>query len=76
MPLVPPVNGYDDLPVTTETTPASDIARIKHYRNILAHLHDGKVDGTLFSTAWTDISGVRKILEQNTYHHLVSIVIV
>ncbi|XP_071146750.1 uncharacterized protein [Mytilus edulis] len=56
LPLVPPINGYDYLPVTTETTPASDLARIKHYRNFLAHLHDGKVDGTLFTTAWNDIS--------------------
>ncbi|CAC5401594.1 unnamed protein product [Mytilus coruscus] len=56
LPLVPPVNGYDKLPVTIETTPASDLARIKHYRNFLAHLHDGKVDGTLFTTAWKDIS--------------------
>ncbi|CAC5415734.1 unnamed protein product [Mytilus coruscus] len=56
VPLVLPVNGYDNLPVTTETTPASDLARIKHYRNLLAHLHDGKVDCTLFTTAWKDIS--------------------
>ncbi|XP_076079492.1 uncharacterized protein LOC143049705 isoform X2 [Mytilus galloprovincialis] len=56
VPLVLPVNGYDQLPVATETTPASDLARIKHYRNLLAHLHDGKVDGTLFTTAWKDIS--------------------
>ncbi|CAG2224717.1 unnamed protein product [Mytilus edulis] len=56
VPLVLPVNGYDQLPVTTETTPASDLARIKHYRNLLAHLNDGKVDGTLFTTAWKDIS--------------------
>ncbi|XP_052079002.1 uncharacterized protein LOC127717259 isoform X32 [Mytilus californianus] len=54
--LVPPVNGYDNLPVTTEAIPASDLARIKHYRNLLAHLHDSKVDGTLFTTAWKDLS--------------------
>ncbi|XP_076085566.1 uncharacterized protein LOC143056362 [Mytilus galloprovincialis] len=56
LPLVPPINGYDQLPVTIEITPASDLARIKHYRNLLAHLHDGKVDGTLFTSAWNDIS--------------------
>ncbi|XP_063408745.1 uncharacterized protein LOC134692224 [Mytilus trossulus] len=55
-PLVPPINGYDKLPVSTETTPSSDLARIKHYRNFLAHLHDGKVDSSLFTTAWNDIS--------------------
>ncbi|XP_076106884.1 uncharacterized protein LOC143075380 [Mytilus galloprovincialis] len=55
--LTPPINGYDNLPVTTETTPASDLARIKHYRNLLSHLDDAKVDGTLFTTAWMDISG-------------------
>lgn len=58
--LTPPINGYDNLPVTTETTPASDLARIKHCRNLLSHLDDAKVDGTLFTTAWMDISGVSK----------------
>ncbi|XP_076079493.1 uncharacterized protein LOC143049705 isoform X3 [Mytilus galloprovincialis] len=56
VPLTPPINGYDKLPVATETTAASDLARIKHYRNLLAHLNDDKVDGALFTTAWKDIS--------------------
>ena len=60
VPLTPPINGYDKLPVATETTAASDLARIKHYRNLLAHLNDGKVDGALFTTAWKDISDVSK----------------
>ncbi|CAC5398581.1 unnamed protein product [Mytilus coruscus] len=64
--LVPPVNGYDNLPVTIETTPASDLARIKHYRNLLAHLHDSKVDGTLFTTAWKDLSDAVLRLGGNT----------
>ncbi|XP_076078825.1 E3 ubiquitin-protein ligase DZIP3-like [Mytilus galloprovincialis] len=54
--LTSPIQGYDKLPGAVETTPASDLARIKHYRNSLAHLNDAKVDGTLFNTAWKDIS--------------------
>ncbi|CAC5418911.1 unnamed protein product [Mytilus coruscus] len=37
--------------------PAADLARIKHYRNHLAHLEDGKIDTTFFNTAWTNITG-------------------
>ncbi|CAG2253749.1 unnamed protein product [Mytilus edulis] len=52
----PPLCGYDRLPAAIETTQAADLARIKHYRNHLAHLDDGKVDTTFFNIAWTDIS--------------------
>ncbi|XP_052064357.1 uncharacterized protein LOC127704365 [Mytilus californianus] len=56
-PMIPPAGGYDQLPATTETTPGADLARIKYYRNFLAHLDDGKIDITFFNTAWDDISG-------------------
>ncbi|XP_076096950.1 uncharacterized protein LOC143067489 [Mytilus galloprovincialis] len=56
--LTPPRDGYDCLPpVATEVTPSSDLARIKHYRNILAHLDEGKIDTAMFTTAWEDITG-------------------
>ncbi|XP_071166797.1 uncharacterized protein [Mytilus edulis] len=56
--LTPPRGGYDCLPpVATEVTPSSDLARIKHYRNILAHLDEGKIDTAMFTTAWEDITG-------------------
>ncbi|CAG2203685.1 unnamed protein product [Mytilus edulis] len=55
--LTPPRGGYDSLPSSSETTPAADLARIKYYRNVLAHLDDGKIDSTEFSAAWVDITG-------------------
>ncbi|XP_076096578.1 uncharacterized protein LOC143067286 [Mytilus galloprovincialis] len=59
--LTPPRGGYDQLPSDNETTPTSDLARIKYYRNILAHLDEGKINNTtfktMFTTAWNDITG-------------------
>lgn len=46
------------LPYATETTPRADLARIKYYRNTLAHLCDGRVESAAFNTTWDDISGV------------------
>lgn len=57
-PMTPPLCGFDRLPSPEETTPASDLARIKHYRNYLAHLDDGKIDTTFFTIAWKDITSV------------------
>ncbi|CAG2215251.1 unnamed protein product [Mytilus edulis] len=56
--MIPPRYGYDCLPSATETTPCSDLARIKYYNiNLVAHNSDGKVDTTVFRTAWEDLSG-------------------
>ncbi|XP_076095628.1 E3 ubiquitin-protein ligase DZIP3-like [Mytilus galloprovincialis] len=55
--ITPPVCGFDQLPTTTETKPGADLARIKYYRNYMAHLGDGKLDTTFFNTAWDDITG-------------------
>ncbi|CAG2255528.1 unnamed protein product [Mytilus edulis] len=52
----PPVNGFDSLPLLGETTPGSDLARIKYYRNKLAHHDNNTIDTAYFYTAWTDIS--------------------
>ncbi|CAC5412657.1 unnamed protein product [Mytilus coruscus] len=57
-PITPPPCGFDRLPSATDTTAAADLARIKHYRNYLAHLDDGKLDTVLFNTAWNDITNV------------------
>lgn len=56
--LTDPVKGYDHLPGSTETSPASDLARIKYYRNYIAHLENCKINNTFFSTSWEDISEV------------------
>ncbi|CAC5362248.1 unnamed protein product [Mytilus coruscus] len=53
----PPHGGFDSLPSAIETTPGADLARIKHYRNYIAHLDDGKVGTADFNTAWDNISG-------------------
>ncbi|XP_071172229.1 E3 ubiquitin-protein ligase DZIP3-like [Mytilus edulis] len=59
--IAPPHGGYDNLPSSSETTPAADLARIKYYRNVLAHLDDGNIQNTEFSAAWDDITGVSSI---------------
>ncbi|CAG2226198.1 unnamed protein product [Mytilus edulis] len=51
-------NGnFDMLPSPNETTPSSDLARIKCYRNMMAHLDEGKLDNSIFIKAWNDITG-------------------
>ncbi|XP_063406711.1 uncharacterized protein LOC134690648 isoform X3 [Mytilus trossulus] len=52
----PPINGFDSLPPPGETTPGSDLARIKCYRNKLAHHDSNTIDTTYFNTAWREIS--------------------
>lgn len=54
----PPHGGFESLPSDIETKPGADLARIKHYRNYIAHLSDGKVGTADFNTAWDNISGV------------------
>lgn len=49
---------FDMLPPQNETTHTSDLARIKYYRNILAHLDEGKIDHDMFVKAWNDMTGV------------------
>ncbi|CAG2205865.1 unnamed protein product [Mytilus edulis] len=52
----PAINGFDSLPLPGETTPGSDLARIKCYRNKLAHHDSNTIDTTYFNTAWREIS--------------------
>ncbi|XP_052087496.1 uncharacterized protein LOC127724554 [Mytilus californianus] len=53
--VTPPINGFDKLPLPGETTPGPDLARIKWYRNILAH-HDSNTMPTCdFNTAWRNV---------------------
>ena len=54
----PPVNGFDRLPPATETTEGADLARVKHYRNYLAHQDAPLIDNTFFTSAWKDLSDV------------------
>ncbi|XP_076082674.1 uncharacterized protein LOC143053779, partial [Mytilus galloprovincialis] len=52
----PPINGFDTLPLPVETTPGPDLARIKCYRNKLAHHDSNKIDTAFLNTAWREIS--------------------
>ncbi|XP_063446545.1 uncharacterized protein LOC134726078 [Mytilus trossulus] len=54
--VIPAINGFDSLPLPAQTTPGSDLARIKYYRNKLAHYDSNTIDTAYFNTAWTDIS--------------------
>lgn len=63
-----PLNGFDRLPSAMETTPATDLTRIRYYRNYLAHLDDGKIDITFFNTAWNNITSVRTLIYQFSFH--------
>ncbi|VDI45833.1 Hypothetical predicted protein [Mytilus galloprovincialis] len=63
--LNPPYGGYDILPSPSEVTPTSDLARIKYYRNIVAHLDEGRIDNYMFNKAWDDITGVSTLKQ---YH--------
>ncbi|XP_052090104.1 uncharacterized protein LOC127726694 [Mytilus californianus] len=60
--LPPPKRGYDQLPFDEEDSPVSDLARLKHYRNDLAHITDKKIENDKFTKAWTDISWAIKRL--------------
>lgn len=53
-----PSIGHDCLPPSIETTQATDLARIKHYRNYLAHLNDGNIELSFFNTACDDLTSV------------------
>lgn len=59
--------GFENLPPATETTPGADLARIKYYRNYLAHLDDSKIETTFINTAWIDLTGVC-----NVFHFLLN----
>lgn len=62
--LTAPDKGYECLPISAEITPASDLARIKYYRNYLAHLKNSKIDDTFFDTAWNEMSQVCRKIRQ------------
>ncbi|XP_052083811.1 uncharacterized protein LOC127721184 isoform X2 [Mytilus californianus] len=51
-----PGTGFDQLPNNHDTTEGADLARIKYYRNLIAHNTDGTFNYTEFNTAWNDLS--------------------
>lgn len=68
----PSHDGFDRLPKSTETTLGADLARIKFYRNRLAHLDDAKIDQVSFITDWNDVTSVCiALLLYENYKHQV-----
>lgn len=55
---IAPVTGWDNLPHRADTSTGADIARIKWYRNKLAHDGDGKLSLADFSQYWRDLECV------------------
>ncbi|CAC5386133.1 unnamed protein product [Mytilus coruscus] len=51
----PPINGFDTLPLTTETSMEADLARIKYYRNEVAHADSDKIATIDFKVKWQDL---------------------
>ncbi|CAG2233481.1 unnamed protein product [Mytilus edulis] len=68
-PISSPINGFDSLPLPVEITPGSDLARIKFYRNRLAHHDSNTIDTAYFNTAWKDISDAVGRLGDKTLDH-------
>lgn len=57
-----PREGYDVLPPDQDQTPADDLARIKYYRNLIAHSKDRKIDDERFKETWTQLYNVSEFL--------------
>ncbi|XP_062582488.1 uncharacterized protein LOC134244240 [Saccostrea cucullata] len=50
-----PVSGFDKLPVQTDDSVGADLARIKHYRNLVSHSNNAKLTEEDFNDYWTEI---------------------
>ena len=52
----PPATGWDNLPPSTDTSTADDIARVKYYRNtVYGHANQASVDDASFNAYWREI---------------------
>ena len=56
--LIPPTNGWDDLPDSTDFSLAADLVRIKYYRNsVYGHVNQNmEITDDKFPIFWRDIS--------------------
>ena len=53
--LTPPTLGWNALPPAAEISREADIARIKYYRNTVAHVAEASVDSATFQHLWKEI---------------------
>lgn len=60
--IVPPCNGFDKLPLATEVSDGADLARIKYYRNNMAHVMKDELSNEDFNRMWICVSGVKDLL--------------
>ena len=57
--LTPPPSGWHSKPPPSDASHEANLARVKHYRNVLyGHVTTTGVDTPTFSALWTEISGV------------------
>lgn len=54
----PPINGFDQLPLSIETSMEADLARIKFYRNRVAHADSDKITTIDYKVIWKDLADV------------------
>ncbi|CAG2225122.1 unnamed protein product [Mytilus edulis] len=53
----PPITGWDNIPQPGDTSTGADLARVKWYRNKLAHSEVGKLSPADFTQYWGDLEG-------------------
>ncbi|CAC5423324.1 unnamed protein product [Mytilus coruscus] len=54
--IVPPSRGFDKLPPVKEVSDGADVARIKYYRNVMAHAEKDELSNEDFNTMWICVS--------------------
>ncbi|XP_062605991.1 uncharacterized protein LOC134267802 isoform X2 [Saccostrea cucullata] len=52
-----PTAGFDILPNPSDVSTGADLARIKFYRNKVAHSADARMNANEFNTSWIDVEG-------------------
>lgn len=54
--IVKPSHRFDKLPPVTEVSDGADLARIKYYRNVMAHAEKDELSNEDFNTMWICVS--------------------
>lgn len=57
--ILQPTLGYDKLPPVTEVSDGADLARIKYYRNCMAHTEKDELSNEDFNTMWICVTNVK-----------------
>jgi hypothetical protein len=63
-PIIKPVTGFDKLPQSHDTSEGADLARMKYYRNDIAHSADAGTSNDDFNNAWDNLS---RHIDQNLW---------